>query len=274
MENENKKENNNDNNNNLKNISMMYIDGIIGSCRSVSIYEKLNRIGEGTYGIVYRAKDKITGKIYALKKVRMERETEGLPTTSLREIRILKSIKHENIVQLHEVVVGKELDNIFLVFEYMEHDLAGLIDNMKTPFTESEVKCLLIQLLKAVSYLHDNWIIHRDLKLSNLLFNNHGQLKLADFGLARVYGNPLKNYTPKVVTLWYRAPELLLGTEQYSTALDIWAVGCIFGELLLNQPIFRGKSEIDQLEQIFKLLGSPNEKIWPGYSQLPLAKKK
>eukprot|EP01116_Phalansterium_solitarium_P015799 TRINITY_DN3527_c0_g1_i7.p1 TRINITY_DN3527_c0_g1~~TRINITY_DN3527_c0_g1_i7.p1 ORF type:complete len:194 (-),score=89.36 TRINITY_DN3527_c0_g1_i7:516-1097(-) len=182
----------------------------------------LNRIGEGTYGIVYRAREKQTGKIFALKKVRMEREKDGLPMTSLREIRLLKSVKHESIVQLHEVVAGKGLDNIFLVFEYVEHDMAGLIDNMKQPFSESEVKCLLLQLLHAIAYLHDNWIIHRDLKLSNLLFNNRGQLKLADFGLARVFGYPLRNMTPKVVTLWYRPPELLMGAETYTTAVDMW----------------------------------------------------
>jgi len=185
----------------------------------------------------------------------------------------LQSMRHPNVVQLHEVVVGKELDSIFLVFEYVPHDLAGLVDNMKTPFTESEIKCLMLQLIKSVQYLHENWIIHRDLKLSNLLFDNQGQLKLADFGLARKYGFPIKPYTPRVVTLWYRAPELLLGAETYTTSLDVWAVGCIFGELLLNVPIFRGMNEIDQLNQMVNLLGSPNDKIWPNFSSLPHSKK-
>eukprot|EP01118_Nematostelium_gracile_P012303 TRINITY_DN4478_c0_g1_i1.p1 TRINITY_DN4478_c0_g1~~TRINITY_DN4478_c0_g1_i1.p1 ORF type:complete len:259 (+),score=62.01 TRINITY_DN4478_c0_g1_i1:437-1213(+) len=143
---------------------------------------------------------------------------------------------------------------------------------MKSPFTESEVKCLMKQLLNAVAYLHDNWIIHRDLKLSNLLFENGGTLKLADFGLARSYGFPLKSYTPRVVTLWYRPPELLLGSTVYHTAIDMWGVGCIFGELLNKEVLLKGMSEMDQLTEIFKLLGSPNDKIWPEFSSLPHAK--
>merc|ERR1711934_1015869 len=126
---------------------------------------------------------------------------------------------------------------MFYIFEYCEHDLAQLIDSRSFPFSESETKCLLLQLMKAVAYLHDNWIMHRDLKLSNLLLNNAGELKLCDFGLAREYGHPLSRYTGKVVTLWYRPPELLLGVHTYGTAVDMWGVGCIFGELLQNAPL-------------------------------------
>eukprot|EP00743_Colponemidia_sp_Colp-15_P010438 GILK01011494.1.p1 GENE.GILK01011494.1~~GILK01011494.1.p1 ORF type:complete len:420 (+),score=64.41 GILK01011494.1:33-1262(+) len=245
---------------------------LIGNCRIVNEYEKLNQLGEGTYGTVFRARDKATGEIVALKKVRMAHEKDGFPLTALREVRLLKGLRHRNVVQLKEVSVGTKLDSIFLVFEYCEHDLASLLDNMKTPFSAAEVKCLLLQLLRAVAYLHERFILHRDLKLSNLLLNNDGELKLADFGLARLYGNPLRPYTPKVVTLWYRAPELLLGALEYTPAIDMWAVGCIFGELLFHAPLMPGRTELNQLEMICNTLGTPNETIWPGFSNLPNVK--
>ncbi|XP_071717693.1 cyclin-dependent kinase G-2-like [Rutidosis leptorrhynchoides] len=238
-------------------------------CRSVDEFERLNKIDEGTYGVVYRAKDKKTGEVVALKKVKMEKEREGFPLTALREINILLSFHHPSIVDVKEVVVGGNLDSIFMVMEYMEHDLKALMETMKQPFSQSEVKCLMLQLLEGTKYLHDNWVLHRDLKTSNLLMNNRGELKICDFGLARQYGSPLKPYTHLVVTLWYRAPELLLGTKLYSTAIDMWSLGCIMAELLSKQPLFNGKTEFDQLDKIFKTLGTPNEAIWPGYSKLP-----
>ncbi|OAY34368.1 cyclin-dependent kinase G-2 [Manihot esculenta] len=238
-------------------------------CRSVDEFERLNKIDEGTYGVVYRARDKKTGEIVALKKVKMEKEREGFPLTSLREINILLSFHHPSIVDAKEVVVGSNLDSIFMVMEYMEHDLKGLMESMKQPFSQSEVKCLMLQLLEGVKYLHDNWVLHRDLKTSNLLLNNRGELKICDFGLARQYGSPLKPYTHLVVTLWYRAPELLLGAKQYSTAIDMWSLGCIMAELLSKEPLFNGKTELDQLDKILRILGTPNETIWPGFSKLP-----
>ncbi|KAF1887920.1 hypothetical protein Lal_00023928 [Lupinus albus] len=238
-------------------------------CRSVDEFERLNKIDEGTYGVVYRARDKKTGEIVALKKVKMEKEREGFPLTSLREINILLSFHHRSIVDVKEVVVGSSLDSIFMVMEYMEHDLKGLMESIKQPFSQSEVKCLMIQLLEGVKYLHENWVLHRDLKTSNLLLNNRGELKICDFGLARQYGSPLKPYTQLVVTLWYRAPELLLGEKQYSTAIDMWSLGCIMAELLSKEPIFNGRTEFDQLDKIFRILGTPNESIWPGFSKLP-----
>ncbi|GER56056.1 kinase family protein [Striga asiatica] len=242
---------------------------MLQGCRSVDEFERLNKIDEGTYGVVYRAKDKRTGEIVALKKVKMDKEREGFPLTSLREINILLSFDHPSIVDVKEVVVGSNLDSIFMVMEYMEHDLKALMETMKQPFSQSEVKCLMLQLLTGVEYLHDNWVLHRDLKTSNLLLNNCGELKICDFGLARQYGSPLKPYTHLVVTLWYRAPELLLGAKQYSTAIDMWSLGCIMAELLSKEPLFNGKTEFDQLDKIFKILGTPNETIWPGYSKLP-----
>ncbi|KAK3014206.1 hypothetical protein RJ639_008951 [Escallonia herrerae] len=242
---------------------------MLQGCRSVDEFERLNKIDEGTYGVVYRAKDKKTGEVVALKKVKMEKEREGFPLTSLREINILLSFHHPSIVDVKEVVVGSNLDSIFMVMEYMEHDLKGLMETMKQPFSQSEVKCLMLQLLEGAKYLHDNWVLHRDLKTSNLLLNNRGELKICDFGLSRQYGSPLKPYTHLVVTLWYRAPELLLGAKQYSTAIDMWSLGCIMAELLSKQPLFNGKTEFDQLDKIFKTLGTPNETIWPGFSKLP-----
>ncbi|XP_020261534.1 cyclin-dependent kinase G-2 isoform X1 [Asparagus officinalis] len=242
---------------------------MLQGCRSVDEFERLNKIDEGTYGVVYRAKDKKTGEVVALKKVKMEKEREGFPLTSLREINILLSFHHPSIVDVKEVVVGSSLDSIFMVMEYMEHDLKALMETMKQPFSQSEVKCLMLQLLSGVKYLHDNWVLHRDLKTSNLLLNNQGELKICDFGLARQYGSPLKPYTHLVVTLWYRSPELLLGAKEYSTAIDMWSLGCIMAELLAKEPLFSGKTEFDQLDKIFRTLGTPNEKIWPGFAKLP-----
>lgn len=249
-------------------LAQRMIDMLQG-CRSVDEFERLNKIDEGTYGVVYRAKNKKTGEIVALKKVKMEKERDGFPMTSLREINVLLSFHHQSVVDVKEVVVGSNLDSIFMVMEYMEHDLKGLMESMKQPFSQSEVKCLMLQLFEGVKYLHDNWVLHRDLKTSNLLLNNCGELKICDFGLARQYGSPLKPYTPMVVTLWYRAPELLLGAKQYSTAIDMWSLGCIMAELLAKEPLFNGKSEIDQLDKIFRALGTPNEKIWPDFVNLP-----
>ncbi|KAM0897546.1 hypothetical protein ACQ4PT_022499 [Festuca glaucescens] len=246
---------------------------MLQGCRSVDEFKRLNTINEGTYGIVSRAEDMETGETVALKKVKMENEREGFPLTSLREINILLSFHHPSIVDVKEIVVGSG-DSTYMVMEYMEHDLKAVMETMKQPYSQSEVKCLMLQLLEGVKYLHDNWVIHRDLKTSNILLNNRGELKICDFGLSRQYGSPLKPYTQLVVTLWYRAPELLLGTTEYSTAIDMWSMGCIMAELLTKKPLFDGKRDIDQLSKIFKMLGTPNEGIWPGYSKLPGAKAK
>ncbi|XP_074704550.1 cyclin-dependent kinase 11B isoform X3 [Strix aluco] len=249
-----------------------YLPALQG-CRSVEEFQCLNRIEEGTYGVVYRAKDKKTDEIVALKRLKMEKEKEGFPITSLREINTILKAQHPNIVTVREIVVGSNMDKIYIVMNYVEHDLKSLMETMKQPFLPGEVKTLMIQLLRGVKHLHDNWILHRDLKTSNLLLSHSGILKVGDFGLAREYGSPLKPYTPVVVTLWYRAPELLLGAKEYSTAIDMWSVGCIFGELLTQKPLFPGKSEIDQINKVFKDLGTPSEKIWPGYNELPAVKK-
>lgn len=232
-----------------------YFPGLQG-CRSVEEFKCLNRIAEGTYGIVYRAQDKRTEEIVALKRLKMEKEKDGFPITSLREINTLLKGQHPNIVTVREIVVGSNMDKIFIVMDYVEHDFKTLMETMqhrKQSFLPGEVKCLTQQLLRAVAHLHDNWILHRDLKTSNLLLSHKGILKVGDFGLAREYGSPLKAYTSVVVTLWYRAPELLLCSKEYSTPIDMWSVGCIFAEFLAMQALFPGQSETDQLNKIFKV---------------------
>jgi len=244
-----------------------------GGCNNVDMYQKISRIGEGTYGIVYSARNKETGEIVALKKIRMEKEKDGLPISSLREIALLKSLQHENIINVKDVVVGGAgLHNIFIVMEYCKQDLAYMMDNMKSHFSFSEIKCIMLQLLRGIQYLHKHFIIHRDLKLSNLLITSKGILKIADFGLAKTCGDPPCPMTPNVVTLWYRSPELLLGEKNYSFAVDMWSVGCIFGELLKHRPIMPGNTEMNQLQKIFELIGVPNPKIWSGFDKLPLAR--
>jgi len=156
-----------------------------GRCRAVSEFEKLNRVGEGTYGIVYRARDSKTGEIVALKKMRMDREKDGIPVSGIREISILLECRHENVVHLREVAVGRSLESIFLVMSYCEQDLASLLDNMQQPFSEAQVKCIAMQVLRGLRYLHGRFIVHRDLKVSNLLMTDKGCVKVADFGLAR-----------------------------------------------------------------------------------------
>ncbi|OUZ99342.1 Protein kinase domain [Macleaya cordata] len=247
--------------------------------RSVDNFEKLEQIGEGTYGQVYMAKEIRTGEVVALKKIRMDNEREGFPITAIREIKILKKLHHENIIKLKEIVTspGFSLSNgnkykgsIYMVFEYMDHDLTGLADRPGMRFTVPQIKCYMRQLLTGLHYCHVNQVLHRDIKGSNLLIDNEGNLKLADFGLARSFSNDHNaNLTNRVITLWYRPPELLLGTTKYGPAVDMWSVGCIFAELLHGKPILPGKNEPEQLNKIFELCGAPDEINWPGVSKIP-----
>uniref|UniRef100_A0A914H864 cyclin-dependent kinase n=1 Tax=Globodera rostochiensis TaxID=31243 RepID=A0A914H864_GLORO len=194
----------------------VYYPGIFG-CRNVSEYECLNKISEGTFGVVYRAQNKRTDEIVALKRLKMEKEYQGFPITALREINmLLKCGTHANVLNVREVVVGSSMDKIYLVMDYVEHDVKTLMELMKSrgkKWTISQVKTLVRQLLAGVLYIHEAYVIHRDLKTSNLLLSHQGILKIGDFGLAREFGDPIKPYTPVVVTLWYRSPELLLGTK-------------------------------------------------------------
>ncbi|KAI9699535.1 MAG: hypothetical protein M1820_007166 [Bogoriella megaspora] len=244
-----------------------------GPCRHVDGFERLNHIEEGSYGWVSRAKETTTGKIVALKKLKMDNLNDGFPITALREIQTLMSSHHRHIVSLHEVVVGDMLTDVFMVMDFLEHDLKTLQEDMAEPFATSEIKTIMLQLTSAVSYLHSHWILHRDLKTSNILMNNRGEIKLADFGMARYTGSPPPPaLTQLVVTLWYRAPELLLGATTYDFAIDIWSIGCILGELLTREPLIAGKNEVDQLTQIFAFLGVPTNESWPGFRRLPNAR--
>jgi cell division cycle 2-like protein len=242
-------------------------------CRHTSNYQVLNPIEEGSYGFVSRAKSLSSGAIVALKQVKMDgtATSDGFPITALREISILKrTSSHPNIVTLHEILSGDTPTSCTLVLEFLDHDLKTLQEDMPDPFLASEIKTLLRQLVGAVGYLHDNSILHRDLKTSNILLDNRGHLKLADFGMARYIPSPnAAPLTQLVVTLWYRAPELLLGTTVYGREVDMWSVGCVFAELVTKAPILQGKNEVDQLAQIFSLCGLPTEKKWPEFYRLP-----
>lgn len=231
-------------------------------------FQKLEKIGEGTYGVVYKAKDKVTGSLVALKKIRLESESEGVPSTAIREIALLKELNHTNVVRLIDVVHSDK--KLYLVFEYLYQDLKKLMDashpaGLPLPL----VKSYLWQLLQGIAYCHSHRVLHRDLKPQNLLIDTEGNIKLADFGLARAFGVPLRTYTHEVVTLWYRAPEILLGTKFYSTSVDVWSIGCIFAEMLTRRALFPGDSEIDQLFRVFRTLGTPDDRIWPGVTHLP-----
>ncbi|KAL9182911.1 hypothetical protein ACHAXT_004190 [Thalassiosira profunda] len=273
-----------------------------GNCPNVGgRYEKIGRIGEGTYGVVYQARDKDTGDVVALKRCLPHHEaSDGFPLTTLREITILRELeaaggRQHGIIGLIDVTVSSSRSGVFLVFEYAQHDLATLIDNHYTqhhcsPFTQSEVKRLMQQLLEALRFMHSRYILHRDLKLSNLLYNHRGELRVADFGLARRVGGqfvgetPARSraadadddgvslLTPKVVSLWYRPPELLFGSEYYDQSVDNWGAGCVMGELLRGKPLMDGKNEMDQLQRMFDFLGPPSVDDWPELKELPLLK--
>lgn len=235
-------------------------------------FQKVEKIGEGTYGVVYKARDKLTGNMVALKKIRLDTETEGVPSTAIREISLLKELDHANIVKLLDVIHNEK--KLYLVFEFLSQDLKKYMDSQLKGLPLDLAKSYLYQLLQGISYCHSHRVLHRDLKPQNLLIDAEGCIKLADFGLARAIGVPVRTYTHEVITLWYRPPEILLGTKMYSTSVDIWSIGCIFAEMVHKKTLFSGDSEIDQLFRIFRTLGTPDETIWPGVTSLPDFKSK
>jgi serine/threonine protein kinase len=230
-------------------------------------YELIEKVGEGTYGVVYKARDCDTREVLAIKKIRFQHEDEGIPSTAVREVSLLRGLSHPNIVLLKEVIYSNE--NLNLVFEYSENDLKRLIKKCKEPLEKHRVKSFMRQMMEGLAYCHRRRIMHRDLKPHNLLIDNNDRLQLADFGLARTFTLPIREYTHEVITLWYRSPEILMGQKIYSTPADIWSAGCIFAEMILGAPLLPGDSEIDQIFKIFRLLGTPTEKTWPGISELP-----
>ncbi|VDD89717.1 unnamed protein product [Enterobius vermicularis] len=230
---------------------------------------KLEKIGEGTYGVVYKGQNIRTGQLVAMKKIRLESEDEGVPATALREVSLLRELRHPNIVALEVVIMEEE--KLYLIFEFLSMDLKKFLDGippgvMMSCYTQ---KSYLYQILQAMYFCHRRRILHRDLKPQNLLVNSNGIIKLADFGLARAIGIPVRVYTHEIVTLWYRAPEILLGSQRYSMPVDIWSIGCIFAEMALKKPLFQGDSEIDELFRIFRILTTPTEELWAGVTTLP-----
>ncbi|MCJ1462128.1 negative regulator of the PHO system [Pseudocyphellaria aurata] len=236
--------------------------------RHPSSFQQLEKLGEGTYATVFKGRNRQTGELVALKEIHLDSE-EGTPSTAIREISLMKELKHENIVSLHDVIHTE--NKLMLVFEYMDKDLKKYMDSRGGggQLDYITIKSFMHQLLQGIAFCHENRVLHRDLKPQNLLINNKGQLKLADFGLARAFGIPVNTFSNEVVTLWYRAPDVLLGSRTYNTSIDIWSAGCIMAEMYTGRPLFPGTTNEDQLQKIFRLMGTPSERSWPGISQFP-----
>jgi len=242
---------------------------------SLDQYQKLEKIGEGTYGVVYKARNKSTGKMVALKKIRLECDDEGCPSTAVREISLLKELSaNPFIVQLLDVIhqggsASGTGSKLYLVFEFLLMDLKKYMDTVSGAIDPSLVRSYTYQICSGIEYCHARRIIHRDMKPQNLLIDSKGLIKLADFGLGRAFGIPIRAYTHEVVTLWYRCPEVLLGGKRYSCGIDTWSIGCIFAEMACKKPLFQGDSEIDQLFKIFQKQGTPDNEIWKGVEEFP-----
>ncbi|XP_039350224.1 cyclin-dependent kinase 15 [Mauremys reevesii] len=234
---------------------------------TASSYLNLEKLCEGSYSTVYKGISRINGQLVALKVISLETE-EGVPFTAIREASLLKSLKHANIVLLHDIIQTK--DTLTFVFEYMHTDLAQYMAQHPGGLHAHNVMLFMFQLLRGLAYIHQQHILHRDLKPQNLLISCRGELKLADFGLARAKSIPNQTYSSEVVTLWYRPPDVLLGATDYSSDLDIWSAGCILVEMLQGQPMFPAVTgTLEQLEKIWAVLGIPTEDTWPGLSKLP-----
>uniref|UniRef100_A0A8C2CAV0 Cyclin-dependent kinase 7 n=1 Tax=Cyprinus carpio TaxID=7962 RepID=A0A8C2CAV0_CYPCA len=231
-------------------------------------YEKLDFLGEGQFATVYKARDKTTNTIVAIKKIKVGHRTEakdGINRTALREIKLLQELTHPNIIGVSHVMML--IPNCLVILYYGLFQV--IIKDTSLVLTPASIKAYILMTLQGLEYMHNHWILHRDLKPNNLLLDENGVLKLADFGLAKAFGSPNRVYTHQVVTRWYRAPELLFGARMYGVGVDMWAVGCILAELLLRVPFLAGDSDLDQLTKIFEALGTPTEETWPGMSSLP-----
>jgi cell division cycle 2-like protein len=251
---------------------------LLQGCRSVyDTYERLARVSEGTYGVVWKARDLATNEVVALKQIKFDadqQKNQGFPVTALREISVLLALNHESIVTVKEMVVGSTNDKVFMVMEFMELDLQEAMKQKRqypNVLRQAELKGVMQQILSGTSHMHSKWFLHRDLKTSNILVHRSGKVALCDFGLARRYQDPPRALTQLVVTLWYRAPELLFGEDCYGPAIDMWSLGCIFGELICQEAMMQGQGELDQIDKIFSMVGAPTEEAWPDFSKLPSA---
>ena len=250
-------------------------------------YERIekNACGKGTYGVVYKGVDKTTGLFVALKKIKLNPDDEGIPSTTLREISVLRQLRHPNIVELSDVVQND--GRLYLVFEFVDRDLKKYLDSVDSNLPPNIIQSFTHQMSEALDYIHKRGIIHRDMKPQNVLVSSEGCLKIADFGLARAFVPPIRPFTHEVVTLWYRAPEILLGCKTYALPVDMWSLGCIVAEMVTRRPLFPGDSEIDEIYKIFRyhiryiaskqklyillccrVFGTPGEETWPGVTAM------
>ncbi|KAK8801277.1 CDK kinase [Blastocystis sp. subtype 4] len=256
-------------------LSPPLIEPVIHMCRSVNKYRKIARLNEGSYGIVYKAQNIETNEVIALKRIKFNENVvlqEAFPVTALREINIMQDLSHPNILNVQEMVIGDNINEVYMVMDYIPYELGRVLHTIKADLTASEVKTLLYQLLSGLDYMHRKWYFHRDLKSSNLLYKD-GELKICDFGMARRFSNPLSQYTQHVVTLIYRAPELLLNPQEdvryppsrkilYDSKVDMWSAGCLFYEFITRQTLVQlkeGEGEFDVLMKLFRVLGYPGD---------------
>nr|UXY87877.1 cyclin-dependent kinase-like 2 [Cryptomonas curvata] len=235
--------------------------------KNSSFYQKIGLIDIGTYGKVFKVKKIKNKKIYACKEIQKVYNSNFFCSSLIKEINFLFSIIHPNIIFIKEAIFNIFYSKIFIISEYCEYDLKSLLES-QVKFSSCQIKFILRQLLLGTNILHENKIVHRDIKTSNILLTNKGIIKICDFGLVRSFTKEDSVLTQGVVTLWYRAPEVLIGLKNYTTAIDIWAVGCVFAELVLNEVLLPGRSELDQLNRIFSLLGTPNLCLWENFDHL------
>lgn len=230
-------------------------------------YAKGRTLGTGTFGEVILGTHKETGEVVAIKKIRVDDKKMGIHPTALREVKYLKELHHPNVVRLIDVISLKR--GIAMVFEYMDTDLENVIRDRSLVLSKSDVKAYMLGMLQALKYCHERWVVHRDIKPNNFLISRDGMIKLTDFGLSRVYGSPERRYTNQVFARWYRPPELLFGSTCYGPGVDIWALGCVFAELLLRKPWFPAESDVEVLSLIFNALGTPKGEDWGGLKNMP-----
>ncbi|KAG6810198.1 cyclin-dependent serine/threonine protein kinase [Tricholoma furcatifolium] len=230
-------------------------------------WTKDQKVGEGTYAVVYRGRELATGRKIAIKKIKVGQFKDGLDMSAIREVKYLREIHHQNVIELLDVFSSKT--NLNLVLEFLDSDLEMIIKDRSLVFLPADIKSWMAMTFRGLEFCHRNFILHRDLKPNNLLVASDGQLKIADFGLARDFADPGHKMTCQVITRWYRPPELLFGSRYYGSAVDIWSVGTIFAELMLRIPYLPGESDMDQLKTIFRALGTPTEEEWPGHTKLP-----